>query len=133
MSGTIGDVAAARASREARGSSGGARATSAASGLLPYSASFCSKEARGGTELQSFLFSETLGLLKTAFPRLTRGFLKRRVCAPKSECLILLASSAGGQTGSPPTPAKRFCSWHWQQRGPISRGTRPRARSHTCH
>lgn len=89
------------------GGAGGGSGTATTPSLLPYNASFCTKEARGGSELQTFLFTETLALLKTAFPRLTSSFLKRRVCAAKSECLALLASGAAGSIGTPGAAAGR--------------------------
>ncbi len=63
-----------------------------AGSLLPYHCAFASKEARGGTPLQAFLFAETLAALRAAFPRLPRGYVKRWVCQASAQCLILLSS-----------------------------------------
>jgi hypothetical protein len=68
-------------------------AQDAMAALLPYHASFSSSAARKGSDLQAFLHDETLSLLKTVFPRLMRGYLRKHLRAPKVECLMLLASS----------------------------------------
>ena len=92
--------------------SSSASSSAPSSSLVPYHAAFATPAARQGTELQSFLHDEALGLLRTVFPRLQRGFIRKHMRTPRVECLMLLASGGDAVRGDaqPPTTLRRAVS-----------------------
>ena len=73
--------------------------------LLPYHAAFASEAARTGTELQRFMYDESVKLLRATFPRLSSGYLRKQLRQPRHECLILLSSSSSSSATASAAPS----------------------------